>query len=211
MTSVVQPQPPTERSSMTARPSSAPMERSVSIATVDMHIPGAWVSTNPNSPEPTSEDWQYMGEKVKAVPSIVQEYLRTCLQAVATTLVNNSTAASSQTAATLKEKAAAAVPASVITTASDVFRMSSGIIDRRPNFCIATLLQPATGPTSADAEQPPVKDEASAVPETTEKETSESVWTEKVLSAGAVTAAGSYLRESSMRLSVPCRVMYSKS
>jgi hypothetical protein len=68
MSSIVLPTPP---------PSVTPaMTRSESMATTEMHIPGAWVATNPSTPQPISEDTQYLGEQSKTVPTTPQGYLR---------------------------------------------------------------------------------------------------------------------------------------
>jgi hypothetical protein len=74
MTSIVQPTPPP---AFQTPPSVTPaMTRSESMATADMHIPGAWVGTNPGTPQPIGEDMQYLGEQLKTVPATVQGYLR---------------------------------------------------------------------------------------------------------------------------------------
>jgi hypothetical protein len=63
---------------MTDRMSAAPpmAARQDSIATMDMHIPGAWVGTNPSTPAPISEDMKYFGQALKTLPDKVQGYLR---------------------------------------------------------------------------------------------------------------------------------------
>lgn len=74
MTSVVQPVPPPAFQTPLAH--TPIMERPESVATIDMHIPGAWNGTNPGTPAPIGDDMQYLGEQIKKVPATVQGYFR---------------------------------------------------------------------------------------------------------------------------------------
>ncbi|KAG9056137.1 hypothetical protein FS842_000229 [Serendipita sp. 407] len=99
------------------------LTRQSSMRTVDMHIPGAWVGTNPGTPAPISEDLKYFGETLKTLPTTVQGYMP------------KKEDGSPATAGDLKEKAISMVPANVMNTVT--------------NYLPASM-QPTMSPTAAD-------------------------------------------------------------
>lgn len=123
--------PPTTTTTTTTTTAPAMPARQDSLATVDMHIPGAWVGTNPSTPAPISEDIKYFGEQLKTLPSTVQNYIPKNEDGTPVT-------------ATLKDKAASLLPAGALNTAAAYLPAS---------------LNPTVAPTAADA-PPPVTNEA---------------------------------------------------
>ncbi|KAG8830048.1 hypothetical protein FRC17_005549 [Serendipita sp. 399] len=100
-----------------------PMTHQESTRTVEMHIPGAWVGTNPSTPAPISEDLKYFGDALKTLPATVQGYLP------------KKEDGSPATAVDYKEKAISMIPANVMNTVT--------------NYMPASM-QPTMSPTAAD-------------------------------------------------------------
>ncbi|PVF96154.1 hypothetical protein CPB86DRAFT_787300 [Serendipita vermifera] len=158
--------------------------RQDSIATMDMHIPGAWVGTNPSTPAPLSEDMKYFGQALKTLPGKVQEYLP----------AKDPNAPASTT---WTDRAASMVPASVTNTAANILPAS---------------LQPTMKPTAADSlppeanppltDKPPISTTTNTISHQdveAPKEEEGATWKDKVASvlpAGALSAATAYLPSS---------------